>query len=186
MKITKNVKLVVLAAALLAPAGTLLGLSQAEATTTPVGTAAVPAATTTSTTVPGVQPYGVNFTLHPFVDPSFCIESTASTAGSPLSVSACAARDNQHWTTAQSTDGSFVLISGEGQCVTLDKQSPFGMDYGPCTFNGDEHFLYSVSGQFENRAATQCLQFATATQGATVFFTKCNANTSQQIIQIGH
>jgi hypothetical protein len=189
MQLTKNAKFVALAAALLAPAGALLGLSQAEATTTPTTAADVAAAATTTTTtspVTTVQPYGVNFTLHTFVDPSFCIESTASAAGSPLSVSTCAARDNQHWTTAQSTDGSFVLISGEGQCVTVDKQSAFGMDVGPCTFNGDEHFLYSATGQFENRAAKQCLQFATAAQGATVFFTKCNANTSQQIIQIGH
>ena len=95
MNLTKNAKLAVLAAALLAPAVTLLGLSQAEATTpptTPTAAADVPAATTTTTTVTTVQPYGVNFTLHTFVDPSFCIESTASTAGSPLSVSACAAR----------------------------------------------------------------------------------------------
>ncbi len=180
----KNSKLVVAAVAILVSAGTFLGLSQAEATT-PASTPAVPAATTT-TTLPGPQPYGVNFTLHTYVDPNFCIESTASPAGSPLEVSQCAARDNQHWTTAQSTDGSFVLISGEGQCVTVDKQSQFGMDVGPCTFNADEHFLYDSTGQFENRAGRQCLQFATAALGATVFFAKCNANTTQQVIQIGH
>jgi hypothetical protein len=184
MRLRRNPKLAVLAVAVLAPAGTLLGLSQAQATTSAAAAPAV--ATTTTTTELGPQPYGVNFTLHPYVDPSFCFESTASADGSPISVSTCATRDNQHWTFAQSTDGSFVMVSGEGQCISLDKQAQFGMDLGPCAFTASSHFQYSQSGQFENRAEKQCLQFGTAAQGASVFFAKCNANVTQQVIQIGH
>jgi hypothetical protein len=196
MRFTKGSKVAVVMVAVLAPVGTLLGLSQTAASSaaspapvTAVATTTTGVATTTTTTTTpplGVQPYGVNFGLHSDIDQNYCIEATANSSGSPLSVSQCAARDNQHWTFAEATDGSFVMISGLGTCISVDKQSPFGMDLGPCTFNGSEHFQYNEAGQFENRSAKLCLQYAQPAQDASVFFTKCNPNVTQQVIVISH
>ena len=144
--------------------------------------AASPAVVTT------VQPLGVNFTIHTVADPNFCVESTPAIAGSPISISQCATRDNQHWTFAGATDGSVVLVSGSGTCLGLDKSTSAtqGITLGLCAFNGAEKFFYSDSGQLTNKAGTRCLQYAQAAQNAYVFNAKCQSGLSTQTFQLGH
>jgi hypothetical protein len=138
---------------------------------------------------PGVQPNGVNFTLHSDGDVNFCLEDTPSTSNpaSETIASQCAARDNQHWTFADATDGSVVIIGGTaGRCLDFTGAVPSPVSMKPCTFKGTEHFFYSESGQIESTSGKKCLQTAAAAQNAQVSFVKCNSTVKLQIWIIGH
>jgi ricin-type beta-trefoil lectin protein len=156
----------------LALAGSTFGLAQAQAR--PV----------TKTTIP-LQSYGVALIIKTSIDPNFCLEATTSSAGTPIDVSACASRDIQHWTFLQSADNSIVIADGGGQCVGDKKSVNNGTVVGPCTFETNEHFLFSA-GQIETRAGKQCLTYAKATQNAAAFFTKCVAGQADQTFTLAH
>jgi hypothetical protein len=148
--------------------------------------AAVPSA---NPAPPGVQPNGVNFTLHTQVDPSYCLENS-SVPERPTSdaiTSQCAARDNQHWTFADTTDGSVVIIGGaQGQCLDFSGKTPSLVSVIPCTFKSTEHFFYTPSGQIESTNGKKCLETAQAAQNAGISFDKCDASVKLQIWVIGH
>jgi hypothetical protein len=157
----------------LALAGSTLGLSQVQARTVAGGTKFP------------LQSYGVALIIETSIDPNFCLEATTSSAGTPIDVSECAARDIQHWTFLQSADNSIVIADGGGQCLGDKKSVSLGTVVGPCTFGDNEHFLFSA-GQIETRAGKQCLTYAKATQNAAVFFTKCVAGQADQTFTLEH
>jgi hypothetical protein len=145
------------------------------------------AVTSHAGTIYPAGPQGINFTIHPIADTNFCVSDTA-VAGldRPSSIQECEANDSVHWTFAQSSDNSSVLIDGYGQC----------MEYGgklvpaqlvPCRFNGPEHFLYNNdTGAISTTNGKFCLQDAQAADDAEVFFTKCVAGLGTQVWQLGH
>jgi hypothetical protein len=101
-------------------------------------------------------------------------------------MSICAANDSQHWTAAQSVDGSQVLVDGNGQCLDFTKKTGGSVELRTCTFKGPEHFLYSETGQIQSTNRKMCLQAAQAAQNAYVFIAKCKSGIPLQIWSIGH
>jgi Ricin-type beta-trefoil lectin domain len=151
-------------------AGSTLGLAHAQA-----GTVAA------KTTFP-LQPYGTSLIIETTIDPNFCLEDSTSSEGTPVDVSQCADRDNQHWTFLQSTDNSIVIADGSGQCLGDKTSVSSGIVVGPCNFGNSEHFLVSASRD-RDRDGKHCLTYAQARQNAGVFFKKCGApNTDQNFM----
>jgi hypothetical protein len=148
-----------------------LGISQAQAKTV-----------ASKVTFPE-QPHAGELIIKTSIDPNFCLEDTASTAGSPADISQCATRDNQLWTFLQSSDNSIVIADDEGQCLGYEKSVEFGAVVGPCAFNSSEHFLFP-NGAIETRSGKQCLTYAKAAQNATVFFEKCVAGQADQTFSL--
>ena len=58
-------------------------------------------------------------------------------------MSQCVQRDNQHWTFANATDGSVVVIGGNGDCLDFGPgKLPTPVSVTPCTFKSAERFYY--------------------------------------------
>jgi len=159
----------------------------ATAWLTGAGATTIPAA---KATPPGTQPNGVNFTIHTILDPNFCLEDTPSPAlpASEAIASQCAARDNQHWTFANASDGSVVIIGGNGDCLDFGPgKLPVPVSVTPCTFSGSERFYYSPDGLIESTSGKKCLEPEQAAQNASIYIVKCDATTNQdQVWQLGH
>ena len=137
---------------------------------------------------PGFQPNGVNFTIHSHIDPSFCVEDTPSVAlpAYEATMSECAARDNQHWTFANVSDGSVVIVGGRGDCFDATGKPVAPLSVTPCTFKATERFYYSPDGLIESTSGKKCLQFAQAAQNAIISIVKCDETNQDQIWQLGH
>jgi Ricin-type beta-trefoil lectin domain len=137
---------------------------------------------------PGLQPNGVNFTIHTVLDPNYCVEATPSTAlpASEATISQCAARDNQHWTFANAADGSVVIVGGNGDCLDFTGKVPTYVSVTPCNFKTNEKFYYSTVGQIESTSGKKCLEPAQAAQNATISIVKCDATNRNQVWQLGH
>jgi hypothetical protein len=97
-----------------------------------------------SKTIFPVQPHETDIIIKTSVDPNFFIELSTSSEGTPLDVSQCATRSNQHWTFLQSADNSIVIADGAGHCLGYTKSVPLGTVDGPCTFKAGEHFCSRV------------------------------------------
>jgi hypothetical protein len=137
------------------------------------------------------QPYGVNYTIHTYSDPNFCLDDTVRSDGTPGIMAECAANDNQHWTFAHASDGSIVVIDGLGQCLGLPSKVGGYITLSNCTFSENEHFFYKGNtGQIESQVGKECLQAQAATQDASIQVEKCQSkpplHTSLQVWQIGH
>ena len=159
----------------------------ATAWLTGAGAATVPAV---KATPPGFQPNGVNFSIRTVLDTNFCVEDTPSAANPTTGaiLSQCAARDNQHWTFANASDGSVVIISGSGDCLDFGPgKLPVPVSVTPCTFNGSERFYYSPDGLIESTSGKKCLEPNAAAQNASLYIVKCDATTNNdQIWQLSH
>jgi hypothetical protein len=137
---------------------------------------------------PGIQPNGINFTIHTIVDPDYCLEDTPAPANpaSEAIMSECAARDNQHWTFANASDGSVVIISGDGDCLDFTGKIPSPVSVTPCDFKATERFYYSPDGLIESTSGKKCLEQAQAAQDASISFVKCDPTNQDQVWQLGH
>jgi hypothetical protein len=130
------------------------------------------------------RPAGVNFGIHTYADPNFCLESEGD--GS-LIVSECAARDNQHFTFTDNSDGTNQIIDGYGEC--LDRGSGTAgtpLRTKQCNFGATQHFRYRSTGRLDDPAGTVCVAATTAAQGAAVFDDGCHAKSVLEIFQLSH
>jgi len=134
-----------------------------------------------------VEPAGVNFTIHTSADTNFCFTNIPVTdLNRPTSIQECADNDSQHWTFAQSVDGSSVLVDGGGQCLEVAKKADKLAQVNPCSFLAPEHFLYTNKGQIKNESGEMCLQDAGAADDAAVTFDPCTSGLATQIWILGH
>ncbi len=138
----------------------------------------------TTTTYPA-GPQGTNFTIHTSADTNFCL-SYVSAEGRPTSIQACADNDTQHWTWAQSSDNSSVIVDGGGQCLEAAKKSGKVAEVNPCTFLAPEHFLFKGAGQIQTVDGKLCLEDAQPTSDAAVSFDTCVKDLPSQIWDLGH
>jgi hypothetical protein len=147
------------------------------------------AVTAVKTAPPGSQPNGVSFTIHSEVDPTYCVENTASvvTPASEATMSQCVARDSQFWTFANAADGSIIIVGSNGDCVDFGPgKTPTPVSVTPCTFKSVQHFYYTPTGQIESTSGKKCLQIAQAAQNASIYVATCDATNRNQVWPLGH
>jgi hypothetical protein len=134
-----------------------------------------------------VEPAGVNFTIHTSADTNFCYTNVpVPQLNRTTSIQQCAPNDSQHWTFAQSVDGSSVIVDGSGQCLEASKKANKMAEVNPCTFLAPEHFLYTAKGNIKTLSGSMCLEDAAATSDAAVAFDPCVKGLTTQIWILGH
>jgi hypothetical protein len=134
-----------------------------------------------------VEPAGINFTIHPSADQSFCFTNVpVPDLNRETSIQECDPIDNDDWTFAQSVDSSSVLVDGGGQCLEAAKKPNKLAQVNPCTFLTPEHFLYTKKGQIKSESGNLCLQDAQAASDAAVSLNTCVKGLATQFWILGH
>ena len=135
----------------------------------------------------GVQPNGNDFGVHTYKDVNFCLSDAPQPEGeSPISIAQCAEQSSQQWFFAQLPNGAVGMIDGLGQCLQDVGGASLAVAVDPCTLSGKQQFVYSESGQITTTNGKFCLEYAAATQNASVILQKCTIGPQAQIWQLSH
>jgi hypothetical protein len=136
---------------------------------------------------PGLQPNGTDFVLHTYSDINFCLSQVPQPEGeSPLSISQCALNSSQYWFFAQLPNGAVGIIDGTGQCLQNVGGASLAVAVDPCTLSGKQQFFYTETGQVTTTNGKFCLEYAAASQNASVHMQKCSVGPNAQIWKLSH
>ncbi|MEO7110529.1 MAG: RICIN domain-containing protein [Polyangiaceae bacterium] len=156
-----------------------------------LGLAVAGAALLNHSAAQATEPHGVNFTIHPSADPSFCVESasTGGPEGRTVYIATCAVRDSQHWTFTWDAGNNSVIVGGEGLC--LDIRGRKAGDGQPvqiwkCHYGDNQRFTYTTSGHIREVKTGKCLDVAQTAQSAAVSINECVETKKTQIFVLGH
>ena len=154
-----------------------------------LGLAVIGAALLNHGTASATEPHGIDFQIKSQVNANFCIETTpgGGPEGRSVYMSACASRDNQHWTFTWNGDNNSVIVGDQGVCLDIRGRKPGDgkpVQVWKCHFGDNQRFTFTANGHIRELKSGKCLEIAQAAQNAAVFINDCNETKQQQLFTL--
>ena len=154
-----------------------------------LGLAVAGAALLNHSAAQATEPHGINLIIKSSIDPNFCVESqsTGGPEGRTVYMSACAVRDNQHWTFTWDPGNNSVIVGGEGLCLDIRGRKPgdgIPVQIWKCHYGDNQRFTFTANGHIKETKSGKCLEIAKAAQSAAVFINECKEAKKEQIFTL--
>ena len=129
--------------------------------------------------------HGINQQIKSLADLSYCIDTDDATSITPsLYLAVCTGRGSQRWTFTDGADGTSVIVSDLGLCLSVETgPTPHRLGVAPCTYHSDQRFGVSPVGMLVPKFTDHCATIAVPpVAGELVYIEDCAGPTSRSQI----